>query len=103
MKQLRPANFSQLLFAWVSAAKGSFIKYVRKSFRKTNNSKPLIRTHTFAYQGVRDISFSENFAYVLKVDCPQEKSNFKTTSNNYQITMFLFVCLFVCLKKVSLR
>ena len=103
MKDLWLAEFSQLLFPWVSAAKWSFIKYVRKIFRKTNISKPLIRTNTFAYQGVRDVSFSENFAYVLKVDCPQEKSNLKTTSNNYQITMFLFVCLFVCLKKVSLR
>ena len=45
--------------------KGSFIKYVRKIFRKTNISNPLIRTRTCAYQGVRNVSFSENFAYVL--------------------------------------
>ena len=25
----------------------------------------MIRTHTRAYQGVRNVSFSENFAYVL--------------------------------------
>ena len=39
--------------------------YVRKIFRKTDISKPLIRTRTCAYQGVRNISFSETFAYVL--------------------------------------
>ena len=41
------------------------IKYERKILRKTNISNPLIRTRTFAYQGVRNVSFSENFAYVL--------------------------------------
>ena len=45
--------------------KGSFIKYVRKIFQKTNISNPLIRIRTCAYQGVRNISFSEDFAYVL--------------------------------------
>ena len=44
---------------------GSCIKYVHKIFRKTNISNPLIRTRTCAYQGVRNISFSENFPYVL--------------------------------------
>ena len=34
-------------------------------FQKTNISDPLIRTLTCAYQGVRNISFSENVAYVL--------------------------------------
>ena len=45
--------------------KGSSIKYVRKIFRKTNISNPLIHTRTCVYQGVRNISFSENFTYVL--------------------------------------
>ena len=45
--------------------KGSSIKYVRKTFRKTNISNPLIRTCTCEYQGVRNVSFLENFAYVL--------------------------------------
>ena len=44
---------------------GPSIKYVRKIFRKTNISTPLIRTRTSAYQGIRNISFSETFAYVL--------------------------------------
>ena len=44
--------------------KGSFIKYVRKIFRRTNISNPLIRTRTCAYQGVRNVSFSKNFEYV---------------------------------------
>ena len=30
-------------------------------FRKTNISYPLKRTSTCAYQGVRNVSFSENF------------------------------------------
>ena len=33
---------------------GLFIYYVRKIFRKTNISYPLIRTHTCAHQGVRN-------------------------------------------------
>ena len=33
--------------------------------RKTNISYPLIRTRSCAYQGLRNVSFSENFAYVL--------------------------------------
>ena len=41
------------------------IYYVRKIFRKTNISYPLIRTRTCTYQGVRNVSFSENFAYVV--------------------------------------
>ena len=41
------------------------IHYIRNIFRKTNISYPQIRTRTYAYQGVRNISFSENFAYVL--------------------------------------
>ena len=45
--------------------KGSSIKYVRKIFQKTNISNPLIRIRMCAYQGVRNISFSEDFAYVL--------------------------------------
>ena len=43
---------------------GSFIYYVRKIFRNTNISYHLIRTRTCAYQGVRNVSFSENFANV---------------------------------------
>ena len=45
--------------------RGLFIQYVRKIFRKTNISYPLIRTRTCAYQWVRNVSFSENLAYVL--------------------------------------
>ena len=42
----------------------SFIS-LQKIFQKTNISYPLIRTRTCAYQGVRDVSFSENFANVI--------------------------------------
>ena len=43
----------------------SFIYYIHKHFRKTNISYPLILKRTCAYQGVRNVSFSENFASVL--------------------------------------
>ena len=42
-----------------SAFLGPSIKYVRKIFRKTNISNPLIRT--------QNVSFSENFAYALRM------------------------------------
>ena len=39
--------------------------HIRKIFRKTNISYPLIRSRLYAYQGVRNVSFSENFVYIL--------------------------------------
>ena len=50
--------------------KGLFIWYVRKIFQQTNISYHLIRktypdTHRFAYQGLRNVTFFENFACVL--------------------------------------
>ena len=44
---------------------GAILLYVRKFFRKTNTSYPLVCTRMFAYEGVRNVSFSENFAYIL--------------------------------------
>ena len=38
---------------------------VRKILRKNNISYFLIRTCTFAYQGVRHVSFSENVVNIL--------------------------------------
>ena len=43
----------------------SSIKYVSKIFRKTIISNHLIRISTCAFQGVRKVSFSKNFAYIL--------------------------------------
>ena len=43
----------------------SFIQFLRKIFRQTNISHPLIRSRTFTYQGVRNNIFPENFAYLL--------------------------------------
>ena len=42
----------------------SFNKYA-KIFEKTSISYSLIRTRKCEYQGVRNVSFSEIFAYVL--------------------------------------
>ena len=39
-----------------------------------NISYPLIRIRTWAYQGVRKVSFSENFAYVLNESSLMEMS-----------------------------
>ena len=44
---------------------GSFIYYLCQIFRKTKISYSLIRTRTCTYQVVRNISFSENFTYLL--------------------------------------
>ena len=43
----------------------SFIQYAHKSFQKSNISYTLICTRTCTYQGVRNVSISENFANVL--------------------------------------
>ena len=43
----------------------SCVYYVCTVFRKTNIWNPPIRTRSCSYQGVRNVSFSENFAYVL--------------------------------------
>ena len=63
-------SFTSLGNHWYT--KGSFIYYVHKIFQKTNISYPLIRTRTSAYQGVRNVSFSENFANVLNEWSQQE-------------------------------
>ena len=41
----------------------TYAKFPEK--KPTNISNPLIRTRTCAYQGDKNVSFSENFAYVL--------------------------------------
>ena len=42
----------------------------RQIFRKTNISNPLIRTRTCAYQGVRNVGFSENLAFFVFLKHP---------------------------------
>ena len=52
--------------------KGLSIKYVRKVFRKTNISNPLIRTRTYAYQWVEMLVFRKILrAYLM--DEPQKQ------------------------------
>ena len=46
-------------------ALGLIISYVHKIIRKAKFSHPLIRTSNCAYVGVRNVSFSKNFADVL--------------------------------------
>ena len=57
---LRSVNLKRLFLLWDH----SFSTY-KNFFRKTNISYPLMRRRTCAYQGVRNVSFSENFAYAL--------------------------------------
>ena len=42
-----------------------FIYYVHKIFQKANISYPLIRTGACMFQGVRNVSFSENFSNLI--------------------------------------
>ena len=75
-------GLSRQAFAYrdLSGRKYSYTKiYVHKSFWKTNISYPLIRTRTCVYQEVRNISLSENIAYVL---------------NGCSLTQHLFFCVF---------
>ena len=46
-------------------AKTKFCKSISKIFRKTCISYPMMRTLMCAYQGVRNVSFSETFILVL--------------------------------------
>ena len=56
--------------------RGSFISYIRKFIWKINISYPLIRIRACAYEGLRNVSFSEYFAYVLN-----ERSKWKSNKN----------------------
>ena len=61
-------NIEQNKLVVANKVKGRISKRVfqenkaRQIFRKTNISYPLIRTPACAYQGVRNVRFSENFA-----------------------------------------
>ena len=56
-----------------NSAKGSSsIWYIRKIFRKTNISYPLIRTHTCTYPGVRNVSFLVYFCIRNKWMIPNQ-------------------------------
>ena len=48
----------------------STLKLETKIFRKANIYYPLIRKRTYAYQGIRCVSFSENFANALNAMIP---------------------------------
>ena len=59
-------------------------KYVRTIFCKTKIFNPLLRTHMCAYQEVRNVSFSENFAYILNGWTLSEKQY--TLGQRFQMT-----------------
>ena len=81
-----------VLIAWV-ASNHSF--NTSKTLKKTNISYHLIRKCTCSYQGVRNASFSENFAYV-----PNKWSLAKFTPQYYMVA---HVSSHVYLKEISKR
>ena len=97
-----PFVFCTLLTSVIVTSKGPSINYLRKIFRKTNISPPpLIRTRTCAYQGVRNGSFSESFAYILNEwpltpDYPAEFLQYKhlDNANNGQECSGLSIIIF---------
>ena len=58
-------NKAEFLDVSLFKTQGRSIYHLRKIFRKTNISYPLIGTRKCEYQGVRNLSSLENFAYVL--------------------------------------
>ena len=50
-------TFKNTKYIVLALLKGPSIKYVRKIFRKSNISNPMILTRTCAYQGVKNVSF----------------------------------------------
>ena len=69
--------------------KESFISYVRKIFLKTNISYLVIRKRTCAYQGVRNVSFLENFVYVL--------NEWSQTQTKSQLIQPSYSCMYLCI------
>ena len=57
-------SFFRKIITLLNLTQGLFIQSVRKILRKTIISYPLIQTIKCAYQGVRNVSFLENFAQV---------------------------------------
>ena len=77
---------------------------MRKIFRETNISNPLIRTRTCVYQGVRNVSFSENFVYIpngwpLSIYFWYEKATLK--SKFYIVSYYTFVLDQILRKKTK--
>ena len=66
MKRFKLKMNREYFVHFILVSLGSFIKCVRIIFCKTNISYPLIHTRMCAYQGVRNFSFSEYFAFLLK-------------------------------------
>ena len=72
---------------------------VHKIFRKTNISYPLIRTRTCAYQGVRNVSFSENCNDVIDL-----RSDFDALNHNFHLRkIHLLNFLKLCYNLVQLK
>ena len=87
---------SILVHVFRNKAKGRISKRVfqenkaRQVFRKTNISYPLIRTRTCAYQGVRNVRFSENLACFVFLKHPFLDSSFCLITDDVQYTSMFF-------------
>ena len=75
--------------------KGPSIKYVRKIFRKTSISNPLICICTCAYQGVRKVSFFGKFCVRTYWMTPNEYDFILQALGLRQISL-------MCIKLISL-
>ena len=67
--------------------------HVRVCIRKTNSSYPVIHTRTCACQGVRHVSFSENFEYV-----PIKWSVRYIGLDNFFLFCFIYVFILLLIK-----
>ena len=66
----------------------------RQNFRKTNISYPLIRTRTCAYQGVRNVCFSEILACFAFLKHPFLDSPFYLITDDFQYVMHKPIFIF---------
>ena len=72
-----------------------------QNFPKTNISDPLIHTRMCAYQGVRNVSFSENFAYVLNEWPLMDYIIFPRFYKDVYGNSFLLSWIFLACRKLS--
>ena len=74
----------------------------RQIFQKTNISYPLIRTRTCAYQGVRNVRFSENLACFVFLKHPFWDSSFcliteDSAKSGCLFIIYLFILFYLTL------
>ena len=76
----------------------------RQIFQKTNISYPLIRTSTCAYQGVRNVRFSENLTCLVFFKHPFRDSPFHIITDDLEFRFFknMYILWFPLVKDLML-